>query len=193
MRGEDIGRTPAAGLPDAALWQLSRNTDASADDAERILDLAGFADGCLDPDDRERVAERLAEDPLAAGDVAAARVLGPRAESLEAAPEPVIARACALVSRAENSGEKARGTVISFPLGHRGRPRLHRMAGWGSLVAAMAVASWLGFTLGMDASRSFGQFGQAGQAGQAAEDGFLGELLDPSNGFMRDLTEGAQT
>jgi hypothetical protein len=190
MRGEDTGRTPPTGLPDAALWQLSRNTDASGDEAERSLELAGFADGCLDPDDRERVAEWLAEDPLAAGDIAAARTLGPRADALEAAPEPVIARACALVAGAENGDEKARGTVISFPLGRRGRPRLHRLAGWGSLVAAMAVASWLGFTLGMDTSRSFGQFGQAGQA---ADDGFLGELLDPSTGFMRDLTEGAQT
>jgi anti-sigma factor RsiW len=188
MPGDDTGRTPPAGLPDPALWQLSRNTDASEDEAERILDLAGFADGCLDPDDRERVAEWLAEDPLAAGDIAAARALGPRAEELEAVPERVIARACALVRSGQvNGGKSGRGTVIPFPLGRADRPQLHRIAGWGSLVAAMAVASWLGFTLGMDASGSVGQFGQA------TEDGFLGELLDPSTGFMRELTEGAQT
>jgi anti-sigma factor RsiW len=179
---------PPAGLPDAALWRLSRNTDASGDEAERILDLAGFADGCLDPDDCERVAEWLAADPLAAGDVAAARALGRRDEELEAAPEPVIARACALVRSAlENGGENAHGTVISFPLDRRDRPQLHRMASWGSLVAAMVVAGWLGFTLGMDVSRSLGQ------PGQAADDGFLGELLDPPTGFTSDLTEGAQT
>jgi hypothetical protein len=188
MRGEDTGRMPAAGLPDAALWRLSYNTDAARDDPERILDLAGFADGCLDPDDRDRVAAWLAEDPLAAGDIAAARALSPRAEQLEAAPEPVIARACALVRGGlAIGGETGHGTVISFPIGRADRPRLHRMAGWGSLVAAMAVASWLGFALGMDASRS------VGQAGQPADDGFLGELLDPSTGFMRDLTEGVQT
>ena len=51
----------------------------------------------------------------------------------------------------------------------------------------MAVASWLGFTLGMDTSLSFTQFRQTG------DDSFLGELVDPSTDFMRDLTEGAQT
>ena len=61
------------------------------------------------------------------------------------------------------------------------------MARWGSLVAAMAVASWLGFTLGIDTSLSVAQIRQTG------EDGFLREMLDPSTGFMRDLTEGAQT
>ncbi len=61
------------------------------------------------------------------------------------------------------------------------------MARWGSLVAAMAVASWLGFTLGMDTSLSLTQVRQPG------EDSFLGELLNPSTDFMRDLTEGAQT
>jgi hypothetical protein len=58
------------------------------------------------------------------------------------------------------------------------------MAGWGSLVAATAVASWLGFKLGMDTSLSFGP---------AGEDGFLSEMLDPGAGFMRELTEGNQT
>ena len=61
------------------------------------------------------------------------------------------------------------------------------MARWGSLVAAMAVASWLGFTLGMDTSLSVAQVRQTG------EDSFLGELLDPSTDLMRDLTEGTQT
>ena len=61
------------------------------------------------------------------------------------------------------------------------------MARWGSLVAAMAVASWLGFTLGMDTSFSYAQIRQPG------EDGFLSEFLDPSTGFMRELDEGQQT
>jgi hypothetical protein len=190
MRAEDTGRTSQAGLPDAALWRLSRNTEASGDDSERILDLAGFADGCLDPDDRERVAGWLG-DPSAAGDIAAARALGPQAEELEAVPERVIARACALVQSGPASGVGAgRGAVISFPLGRRDRPKLQRLTSWGGLVAAMAVASWFGFMLGMDASRSVGLFGPPGQS---ADDGFLGELIDPSTGFIRDLTEGAST
>jgi anti-sigma factor RsiW len=182
MRGDDTGPELPAGLPDRVLWQRSRMIDAAEDDAERLLDLAGFADERLDPDERERVAERLAGDPLAAGDIAAARALAAVGEQLEAAPKPVIARACALVG----SGAQ-RGTVVPFPPRHRNRPKLYSMARWGSLVAAMAVASWLGFTLGMDTSLSVGQVGQAG------EDGFLHELFDPSTGFMRDLTEGNQT
>jgi anti-sigma factor RsiW len=180
MRGNDTRHDPAAGLPDAALWRRSRMAETIEDEAKRYLDLAGYADGCLDPDDRERVAERLAGDPVAAGDVAAART---HAEWSEPMPEPAIARACALV----DNGAPQRGAVIRFPLFRRERTRLLGMAGWGSLVAAMAVASWLGFTLGMDTSLSFTE------ARQSGEDGFLREFLDPSAGFMRDLTEDPQT
>ena len=200
MQEDDIRRDPtepaAPELADRALWQFSRMIDASPDDAGRILDLAGFADRCLDPDDEERVAEWLAGDPIASGDVAAARALGARAEPLEPAPDPVVARARALVERI-----KERSTVVPFPVvpfpvvpfpaGRRDRPTLHRMASWGSLAAAMAVASWLGFTLGMDTSLSLSQAGA--QRGQGGEDGFLREMLDPSTGFIRDLTEGNRT
>jgi anti-sigma factor RsiW len=180
MQGDDTRRDPAAGLPDAVLWQRSRTAEIIEAEAERYLDLAGFADGLLDPDDRERVAERLLGDPVAAGDVAAAHA---QAERLEAMSEPAIARACALVP----GSARQRGAAIPFLLFRRQRARLQGMAGWGSLVAAMAVASWLGFTLGMDTSISFTQ------GRQVSEDGFLREFLDPSTGFMRDLTEGPQT
>jgi hypothetical protein len=182
MQGDDTRRARAAPLSDRTLWQRSRATDAADDDAERILDLAGFADGALDPDDQERVADWLQRDPLVAGDIVAARALGAQAERLEPAPEPVVARACALV---KNMAPRA--TVVPFPAVRDARPMLRRMASWGSLAAAMAVASWLGFTLGMDTSLSVTRGGQTG------EDGFLSEMLDPSTGFIRDLTEGNRT
>src|SRR5213080_2891706 len=183
MRGDDTRRDPAASLPDAALWRRSIMVETTPDEAERYLDLAGFADGRLDPDDRERVAEWLAGDPAAAGDIAAARALATRADGAEAMPEPAIARAAALVG----GGEPQRATVIPFPFGRRSRLTLHGTARWGSLVAAMAVASWLGFTLGMDTSLSYAQIRHG------SEDGVLREFLDPSAGFMRDLPEGSQT
>jgi anti-sigma factor RsiW len=183
MQGNGIDRQPAAGSPDGALWRRSRMVEMVEDEADRLLDLAGFADGRLDPDDRERVAEWLAGDPAASGDVAAARALADAAGPPEAAPDAVVARACALVGRSETQ----RGMVIPFAPQRPARPRLHGMASWGSLVAAMAVASWLGFTLGMDTSLSVAQMSRAG------DDGFLQELLDPSTGFMSGLTEGAQT
>jgi hypothetical protein len=176
MRGDDTRRAPSDGLSDAALWRRSRVTDIVEDEAERYLDLAGFADGRLDPDDRERVGAWLASDPVAADDLAAAHVLPPPA----ALSEVAIARACALVP----GNDPRRDTVIPFPPSRRYRPRLHSMVRWGSLAAAMAVASWLGFTLGMDTSFSFAQ------ARQTGEDTYLGELLDPSSDF---LTEGTQT
>ena len=63
---------------------------------------------------------------------------------------------------------------------------LPEMARWASLAAAVVFASWLGFTLGMDMSGSFGMGGRNG------DDGGLNELFDPSTSLMRDLTEGPQ-
>ncbi|MFI4948153.1 MAG: anti-sigma factor family protein [Alphaproteobacteria bacterium] len=182
MSGDEIGKVPPSGAG-AALWQASCSTDIAEDEAERFLDLAGYADGRLDPDDRERVAAWLAADPVAAGDIAAARRLAASTAGLASMPEPAIARACALV----DGGASRQGVVIPFAPRYRSRPTLHGMAGWGSLVAAMAVASWLGFTLGVDTSRSFAQTQQTG------DNGFLQELLDPATDSVRDLTGGAQT
>jgi anti-sigma factor RsiW len=180
-RGDDPGRKARMLSPEAALWRRSCVTDAATSEAERYLDLAAFADGRLDPDDRERVAEWLAGDSEAAGDVAAARALAMLDGRLPSAPEALVARAGSLVG-----GAPQQAAVIPFPTRARG-PRLRRIAGWGGFAAAMAVASWLGFILGVDASLSYTQIGQA------REDGFLREMFDPSTGFPRDLTGGAQT
>ena len=183
MRGDYTRRDPTANRPDRVLWQHGRTVEVTPDEAERFLDLAGFADGRLDPDDRERVAEWLAGDPIAAGDVAAARGHASGAEPADPLSEPMIARAVALVAAAETR----HAAIIPFPPSRRSQMMMQGLARWSSLAAAMAVASWLGFTLGVDTSLSFTR------TRQAAEDGFLHEFLNPSNGFMRDLTEGSQT
>lgn len=173
MRGDGSGREPPPRSPDRALWRASRTIDAPDDEAERILDLAGFADGQLDPDDSARVAEWLQRDPIAAADVAAAHALL-AGGAVMAAPEAVVASACALVG----GGAGEDGTIVPFPVRRRERPTpLRWMAGWGGLVAAMAVASWLGFTLGTDTGLSFAR------AEQPADNGFLTELLDPAASF----------
>ncbi len=182
-REDGSGPKPPARSPEGALWQRSRMTDAPQNEAERFLDLAGFADGLLDPDDRERVAEWLARDPVAAGDIAAAHALAAADAQSLTASEATIARAVSLVGPTVPQP----ANVVAFPTRQRERERLRRMAGWGGMVAALAVASWLGFILGVDTSLSFTQFGQT------RDDGFLREMLDPSVGFMRDLTEGTQT
>lgn len=181
MHGDRMRHQPPADLPDDALWQHSRMVDAIEDDAAHFLDLAGFADGVLDVDDHERVAEWVAGDPDAAGDVAAARALA-AAGHLPPAPERVVARAGALVG----SGPP-HGNVIQLRWRLGAMPALRLAAGWGSLAAAMAVVGWLGFNLGMDTSLS------VATVSQPSDEGFLQEFVDPSSGFMRELSEGVQS
>jgi len=165
---------------DRELWRLSATADAPDDDEARLLDLAGFADGRLDEDDEARVAEWLACDPAAAEDVAAARA----ALAVEPLPDflsdEIIARACALAPES--------AVVVPFPARRPPRP-LFGLAQWGSVAAAVVLAGWLGFTLGMDTSTSL----NATTTGQTGEEGFLHEILDPSTGIVQDLAGSAQT
>jgi len=183
MQGDGIGQDLPAGWPDDAVWRRSRLVEVATEESERFLDLAGFADGQLDPDDRNRVAEWLDRDPIALGDVAAACQLASTAERLGEAPASVVARASALVGR----DVRQPGNVIAFPVRPRYAPGLGDLARWSSVAAAMAVAAWLGFALGTDTSRSVARIGQS------SEDALLQDLLDPSIGFMRDLSESART
>lgn len=181
------GTIPPESLPelsDRELWQRSRAIDTAEDDAEHFLDLAGFADGLLDPDDQERIAERLARDPVAAADVRAVRILSAGDGSGEPLPEAVFARAAALV------GPESSATANVLPFAPRrlrgvGLPALAR---WGSLAAAIALASWLGFTMGMDLSGSLALRNRSG------DDTGLNELFDPATAtrLIRDLTENTR-
>jgi len=182
MHGNGLNREPPAGLPDALLWQRSRAIDASEDPADGYLDLAACADGLLDLDDDERVAEWVAHDPIVAADVAAARALAATGGSFAEMPETMIRRATALVVGTEASPGNH---VVAFPRRRFSGFQLPGMARWGSLAAAIAVASWLGFTLGMDTSRSFAPVDRSG------DESFLHDMLDPSTTFLRDL--GADT
>jgi anti-sigma factor RsiW len=166
---------------DRVLWQRSRETVAAEDEAARFLDLAAFADGRLDAEESERVGELLARDPAVASDVAAARALA--AESLPPLPDGVFERASGMVGGGDSPG----GQIIAFPQRRRGATNLQGLARWGSLAAAIVMAGWLGFALGSDTSIALTRVGPQN------EDGFLRELLDPSTGFLRDLTEGVQT
>src|SRR5579864_3164568 len=135
------GKGPAE-LSDRTLWRRSVSTDAAEDEAARLLDLAGFADDTLDADDRERIADWLARDAAAAADVVAARA-NAAPESFAPVPDSIVAHALALVG-----GEPQPDNIVAFPAWRRDGPRLRGMAQWGSLAAAVAVAAWLGLTLG---------------------------------------------
>jgi anti-sigma factor RsiW len=181
MRGHVVGREARIVIADQILWQRSRMIDAAEDDGARYLDMAAFAEGRLDPDERERVAEWLQSHPDEAGDIEAARALA-SGDPTQALPETSVARACAIIGGA---GPGRRGSVVAFRAREGRRPVLAAVAQWGSLAAALVVAGWLGFTLGMDAS------GMLARKVPGADDGAAQELFGSSSGFFRDLTGGA--
>jgi len=93
-----------------------------------------------------------------------------------------IARASAL----RPADPHRRGLVIPFSRS-RQRILLHGLAQWGSLAAAVAMAAWLGFAMGSDASLALSQRSLGGEEGTAIE------LFDPATGFLHDLPAGVQT
>jgi anti-sigma factor RsiW len=174
-REEGMNRSPGR-----ALWQRSCRTDAPENETARFLDLAAFADGRLETDECDRVAAVLAADPAAAADVAAAQALAGDIAEPPDGLDRIIARACAILP--DNS--VAQGEVLVFRLPRQHRSIVHGLTRWGSLAAAIAVASWLGFAMGSDTSLALSQ------SGAASETSFLPELFDPGTGFLRDLSEG---
>ncbi|HEY1260128.1 MAG TPA: hypothetical protein VGF34_12855 [Stellaceae bacterium] len=171
----------AARAAGRALWRRSCVTDAPEDEEGRLLDLAGFADGRLDPDEHDRVAATLASDPDAAADVAMARALAHGAAPA-AGIDHIVARAVSLDAAASAKP----GRIVLVP--GATRPRLLvSVAQWGSLAAAVALACWLGFAMGTDASLALSRHDQTG------ERTFLPELFDPSSGFFREPGEESRT
>jgi anti-sigma factor RsiW len=174
--GPEHGPNPA----DRRLWQRCRTIDADEDEAARFLDLAAYADGLLDIEERERVAALLAADPQAAADVRAAQRAD--AERTSVGLERIIARASAISSEADS----ASGKIVPFAPRH-GRRILETFAQWGSLAAAVALVGWLGFAMGSDTSLALSDRRQPGDTG------LLPELFDPGPNFLRDLGEGMRT
>jgi anti-sigma factor RsiW len=174
-RGTRGQRPP--GAPDRTMWRRSHKIETIPAETERYLDLAGFVDGRLDDDERERVAALMAGDPTAAADAAAARVL--LTATLPAASSEIVARAAALVDLPEAGGE-----ILAFPQ-RRPQPRLWpAAASWSSLAAAIAFACWLGFDLG-------GDLPGIASIIRSSDDLGATELIDPAPLALRDLSEGS--
>jgi anti-sigma factor RsiW len=183
MTGREEDRSGMApDAPDRALWSRCRDAEASADEAARLLDLAGFAEGRLDEDEAERMAAALARDPDGAADVAAAQAL--------AATDPPLALIDRVIDRAlPLAAPAAERRVVPFALAAR-RRRLPQVAQWASLAAAIVLASWLGFSMGNDFSRDYSQTAP----GISDDDGYLPDLVDPSTGgLLHDFSEDLQT
>lgn len=171
----------AARLAGRALWRHARVAEAPEDEEGRLLDLAGFADGLLDPDEHDRVAAALATDPDAAADVSTARALT-HGTTCSDGIERIVARAISL----DAAASATTGRIVAFA-GAAPHRLFRGVAQWGSLAAAVALACWLGFAMGTDASLALRRQDQTG------ERAFLPELFDPSSGFLRDPGEDSRT
>lgn len=178
MRARGTSGALPPGTTDRAVWERSQNTEASSEETERFLDLAGFVDRRLDEDERERVAALLARDPDAAADAAAASAL--TAAMTPAVGEAMIARAVALLDPSETHGE-----VVSFPIRQARRQAWRGPAMWSSLAAAVVLAGWFGFDLGSNLPGIT-------SAVRSYDEASASELLDPATLLLRDLTEGSQ-
>jgi hypothetical protein len=161
------------------LWRRSQEIEANPDEAERFLELAGFAEDRLDDDDTARIAALIALDADAARDVTAARALADAATA--PADEHIICRAAALVGEAGPSA-----LVIAFP------PRPHVVARpwygaatWSGLAAAIAFAGWLGFDLGSGLSSS-------ASLTRPSDDQSASEFFDPAPLLLRDFTDNSR-
>jgi len=180
MRTDDQPEQRPNPEADRRLWQGCRDADAPENEAERFLDLAAFADGLLVDEERERVSALLETDSDAATDVRAAQALRGGAP-LPAGLERIIARAVKIPPDPSVASPRVAA------LAPRRRRTAYDFAQWGSLAAALVLASWLGFSLGTDASLALAERRQPSDAG------FLPELFDPAPGLLRDLGEGSRT
>jgi hypothetical protein len=172
-------------VSDRLLWQRGRVTDVPRDETAHFLDLAAFADRLLDADEQDRVAAVLAADPDAAADVAAARALG-AADQTPAELERIVLRACAL-QHDTMPVDAVLGSVVALAPRLKRRRMIYDFAQWGSIAAALALASWLGFSMGTDTSLALTEPRQTGEAT------LLPELTDPPSGLLRELGEGLRT
>jgi anti-sigma factor RsiW len=181
---DEMGK-PASFEAGRTLWQRCCIAETAESESERFLDLAALADGMLDDDEHDRIAALVASDPVVMADVAAARALSTGGIAMPGGLDPIIERAIAIVAPAPERSRK----IAALPAPNH-RHILHGVAQWGTLAAAIAFTSWLGFTMGSVVSQTLTQ---PSQSNQISDENFLPELLDPSTGFLRDLGSGLQS
>jgi hypothetical protein len=155
------------------------------EDGPDELALAAYAEGRLDASEKDAVGALLGRHPDLAEDIELARRL---ANDPDAASAPelavdlaaVIARASALVPASDDR-------VIAFRPRRGAAPVWHSVARWSALAASFALACYLGFALGTDASSNLAALTPSAGIGLADE------LLDPPTGFLGSTGEANST
>jgi anti-sigma-K factor RskA len=136
---------------DLSLWHRYRGggqglsgSPATPDPLDSVT-LAAYLDGTLSEAERERIESRLAHSPDDLELVLAAR--DALADDEGPAPDPFVARACALVP--ETPGGGTLGRMAKSVLGPDGAGgRFWQPFAWSSAAAAVLLACTLGFQLG---------------------------------------------
>lgn len=170
---------------DRALWRRGRDADAPADEAGYFLDLAGLAEGRLDPDEHERIAALVAADPAAAADVAAAQAMtGTNPAAPRGVLDRITARAASLAPRPPAPSAR----ILAFRRSTWTRPALPGLVRWASLAAAVALVGWLGFAIGSSTASA-----ALAPPGIDNPDISLNALFDPGTAFLRELGNGLST
>jgi len=121
-------------------WRAAMAVDAPAPDA---LTLAAYAEFRLSEEEAEVVEDWLAAHPAALAEIAALRTAA--GATAEAAPEEMIAAACALIL---TDDPDAAGKVV--PL-HPAPAGWRNALAWGSIAASLVATSLVGFAMGSDA------------------------------------------
>jgi hypothetical protein len=180
MRAQGTSGRRPPGPPDRELWRRSQEIEAPLDEAERLMELAAFADGHLDDDDSERIAALIVRDAEAADDVAAARALAGVATI--AASQAIVARAASLVG---DDAVVSGAEVIAFPTPPPVIRPWYSAVTWSGLAAAIVFAGWVGFDLGNGLST-------VGSVARAPDDQSASEFFDPAPLLLRDFTDSTQ-
>jgi anti-sigma factor RsiW len=163
-------------------WMAAGGSSAASQSTAPVIDaltLAAYAEGRLPPAERDIVDELLAEYPELAADVAVARQSAATSGGSGDALSGVIARACALVPASDDR-------VVAFRPKPRGAGAGWRdTARWSALAASFLIVSYVGFSLGSDAS--------LGLAGLTQSVASADDVLDPPIGLFGGLADVSGT
>lgn len=166
---------------DPSLWRRYRSDQEGLSGSQEIagrpdsLTLAAYLDGTLSEAERERLEIRLAHAPDDLELVLAARDV--LADGAGPAPDPLVARACALVPEAASPAGNILSGLAESAVGLlRAGGWFWRPAAWSGVATAMILACAIGFQLGQSgyagvlSVERFQAWEVVGVLGQSTED-----------------------
>ncbi len=149
------------------------------------LTLAAYAEGRLEASERAAIDALLAVRPDLAEDIALAR--RPVEDADNAAVPDVDPELAAVIARASALVPASDDRVIPFRPRSGAAPVWQAAVRWTALAASFALACYLGFALGTDASSNLASLTPGANVGLADE------MLDPPTGFLGPAGDASST